>query len=177
MATYTSGVSTLIRRGYADRMPPAKPGQPADPGLPAEDPRQRFARVVQQAREQRGWTQDQLADKAGVSRPTIQRWENGKTGTPDPENARRVFQALGLDPRLIPVVLGYVTAEEMGVDPVPPRVFPPTVEEAIAILEDPRVPAATKDEWIGYLRYRAQTAEGIGEAFNATVVTKPPKAS
>jgi transcriptional regulator with XRE-family HTH domain len=122
----------------------------------------RFARVVREAREQRGWNQERLADVADVSRPTIQRWETAKTGTPDPENARRVFKALGLDPRLIPVVLGYVTAEEMGLPPEPPRVFNPTVEEAIRILEDPRVPAAAKTEWVEFLRFRAQPAVDQG---------------
>jgi transcriptional regulator with XRE-family HTH domain len=125
---------------------------------PAGDdtPRQRFASTVRAARIQRGWRQDQLATAAGVSEPTIQRWETGKTGTPDPENARKVFTALGLDPRLIPVLLGYVTAEEMDLPPEPPRVFNPTVEEVIRILEDPQVPAAAKAEWVEFLRFRAQ---------------------
>jgi transcriptional regulator with XRE-family HTH domain len=127
--------------------------------MPPEDPRAAFARVIREAREQRGWNQDQLADAAGVSRPTIQRWETAKTGTPDPENARRVFQALGLDPRLIPVVLGYVTADEMGVDPVPPQVFSRTTEEILAILEDPKVSAAQKAEWLNYFRYVTRDIE------------------
>lgn len=148
-----SGVSGLIRHGYAAGV------TPADRPAPDEDPRQRFARVVRQAREQRGWHQDQLADAAGVSRPTIQRWETGKTGTPDPENARRVFQALGLDPRLIPVVLGYVTAEEMGVPAEPPRVFNPSIEEVIRILESPEVAPSVKAEWVEFLRYRATQSE------------------
>lgn len=128
------------------------------PGEHDEDPRLRFARVVREAREQRGWNQDQLAEAAVVSRPTIQRWETAKTGTPEPENARRVFRALGLDPRLIPVILGYVTAEEMGLPPEPARVFNPTVEEVIRILEDPKVPATAKKEWVEFLRFRAQPA-------------------
>lgn len=143
-----SDVSSLIRVGYSSAVTPTPP-------TPAEDPRVRFARTVREGREERGWNQDQLADAAGVSRPTIQRWETAKTGTPDPENARRVFLALGLDPRYIPVVLGYVTAEEMG---LPPRVISPTAEEALAILEDPSVPAAQKAEWLRYLRYVTQEA-------------------
>lgn len=131
------------------------PAAPVD-----EDPRLRFARVVREARETRGWNQEQLAEHAGVSRPTIQRWENAKTSTPDPENARRVFRALGLDPKLIPVVLGYVTAEEMGLPPEPVRVFNPDVEQVIRILEDPTVPAAAKAEWMQFLQFRAQTAAG-----------------
>jgi transcriptional regulator with XRE-family HTH domain len=124
--------------------------------MDGEDPRLRFARVVREARRQRGMSQQELAEAAKVSEPTIQRWENGRTGTPDPENARRAFQALALDPRLIPVLLGYVTAEEMGLPPEAPRVFTPTVEEVIAILDDPSVPAAAKDEWVEFLRFRAR---------------------
>lgn len=76
-----------------------------------------------------------------------QRWETAKTGTPDLENARRTFIALGLDPRLIPVLLGYVTAEEMGAPAAVPRVFAPMVEDAIRILERPRVPSVVAAEW------------------------------
>jgi transcriptional regulator with XRE-family HTH domain len=138
--------SPLMHVRYAAAVTPAQ-------NLPDEEPRQRFARIVRQAREDRGWTQEDLADAADISRPTVQRYENGRTATPEAESARRIFRALGLDPRLIPVVLGYVTAEEMGLPPEPPRVFTPTAEEAIAILEDPKVPAAQKEEWLRYLRY------------------------
>jgi hypothetical protein len=66
-------------------------------------------------------------------------------------------------------VLGYVTAEEMGLPPEPPRVFTPTVEEAIAILEDPKVPAAQKEEWLRYLRYVSRRDEdGQGPAVSCT---------
>lgn len=132
---------------------------PAEQNLPDEEPRQRFARIVRQAREERDWTQEELAVAADVSRPTVQRYENGRTATPEAEAARRIFRALGLDARLIPVVLGYVTAEEMGLPPEPPRVFSPTAEEAIAILENPAVPAAQKAEWLRYLRYVTQDAD------------------
>jgi transcriptional regulator with XRE-family HTH domain len=127
--------------------------------MPPEEPRDRFARVIREAREQRGWTQDDLAENADVSRPTVQRYEGGKTATPEPEKARQIFRALGLDPRLIPVLLGYVTAEEMGVDPIPPRVFSRTTEDILAILEDPKVSAAQKVEWLNYFRYVTRTID------------------
>jgi transcriptional regulator with XRE-family HTH domain len=152
-----SGVMGIRARELA--YPSSMSGRlPAVPGEHGEDPRARFARVVREARDQKGWGQDKLAEESGVSRPTIQRWENARTGTPDPDNARRVFQALGLDPRLIPVVLGYVTDEEMGLPPQPPRVFTATVEEAIRILDDPQVPASAKAEWLRFLQFRAQEA-------------------
>lgn len=144
-ATHVSG---LIHTGYAGTVE-------AQVEADGPDPKLQFARTVRDAREQRGWNQDDLADKAGVSRPTIQRIETAKTGTPNPDTARRIFQALGLDPRLIPVILGYATAEELGLPPQLPRVFTPTIERAIAILEDPGVPAAAKEEWVEFLAFRA----------------------
>lgn len=107
--------------------------------MPGEEPVQRFADVIRDAREDMGWSQDDLAEKASVSRPTINRYETGKTRTPDPETARRIFIAMRMDPRRIPVLLGYVTAEEMGLPPDGPRRFNTTIEEVIDILEDPAV--------------------------------------
>lgn len=152
----TSRVSTVIREGYTAGV------EAAQPETTDMEPRLRFARAVREARDQRGMTQDELAEAAGVTRPTIQRWETAKTGTPDPENARRVFNALGLDPRLIPVLLGYVTAEEMGLPPRLPRVFSPNIEQAIRILEDPNVPAAAKAEWMDFLQFKADRAAADG---------------
>lgn len=156
----TSDASLLMHLGYAADVTP-------QPSAPEEEPRQRFARVVREARQQRGWSQDDLADAAEVSRPTVQRYEYAKTATPDPEAARRIFRALGLDPRLIPVVLGFVTAEEMALPPEPPRVFEPSLEEVIAIWEDPDVPVATKREWAEYLKYRKQMAAAQLPAYDA----------
>jgi transcriptional regulator with XRE-family HTH domain len=155
--------SALMHVSYASAV---KLEQPA---LPTEEPRERFARVIRHAREQRGWNQEELADAAGVSRPTVQRYEGGKTATPDAETSRRIFRALDLDPRLIPVVLGYVTAEEMGLPAEQPRVFSATVEEAIRILEDPRVPAVQKAEWLEFLRFR--TVQGQAQVTGRGAVT------
>jgi transcriptional regulator with XRE-family HTH domain len=135
----------------------ASPESP-DAGL---DPRQRLAAVVREARRDRGWNQEQLAIAADVSEPTIQRYETGKTGTPDPYVARRVFKALGLDPRLIPVILGYVTAEEMGLPPEQPRVFTPTIERAIEILDDPKVSPERKAEWLAFLEFSARPGSAV----------------
>jgi hypothetical protein len=37
--------------------------------------------------------------------------------SPEPATARAIFRALKLDPHMIPVLLGYVTAEEMELQP------------------------------------------------------------
>jgi hypothetical protein len=72
---------------------------------------------------------------------------------------RKVFAALGIDPREAPVLLGFVTREEMGLPPEPPRQFDVTTEEVISILEDPNVSDTEKREWVAYLRFRTQRAE------------------
>ncbi|WP_446740428.1 helix-turn-helix transcriptional regulator [Nesterenkonia sp. AY15] len=53
-----------------------------------------FGRVVQAARLDRGWSQEQLAESAGVSRPTVSRVELGEE--PSMRTAKKLATALGL---------------------------------------------------------------------------------
>ena len=155
-----------MRVGYASAVTHEQPP------VPEEKPHQRFARILREARNQRGWTQEQLAVAAGVSTPTVQRYEYGKTTTPDPDSARRIFRALDLDPRIIPVVLGYITAEEMGLPPDFMRQFDPRIAAVIAALEDSTVPDYLKDQWVDYLNFlvahdrvaRPEVTQGHGKA-------------
>lgn len=147
----SSRVSGLIRGGYPAAMTD-------DPGslLPEEAPAQRLGRIIRQGRGDKDWSQEELAARAEVSVPTVKRYESGRTATPEPHATRRVFLALDLDPRWIPVVLGYVTAEDMDLPAsAPPRVFSPTVDEAIRILENPDISASAKQEWVRFLQFRA----------------------
>jgi transcriptional regulator with XRE-family HTH domain len=131
----------------------------------ASDRAREFGYLIKDARERLGWSQDELADKAGVGRATAQRYERGdlgKTGFPDLAVARKLFKALGIDPREIAVVLGFVTREEIGLPPEPKRVFAPTIEEVIAILEDPKVSDEVKQEWIDYLKFRTRGRRQAG---------------
>lgn len=54
------------------------------------------ADAVRQARERRGWSQGQLADRSGVDRSTLSRIENGVTPNPGKETLRKVADALGV---------------------------------------------------------------------------------
>lgn len=110
------------------------------PEFAHETPLMGLARLIREAREERGWTQDQLADASGVSRPTIQRYENAKSA-PELDKVRAVIIALNVDVREIPVALALVTREEMGLPPerARPRRFDATTEEILALLEDRRV--------------------------------------
>src|ERR1051325_4920847 len=106
-----------------------------------DDSAVRLGQAIRGARLQRGWTQEQLAEASGVSRPSINRCENAK-GATSPPVARALFQALGLDPRHLPVLLGYVTAEEMNAPASSPEVHGPVVDELIALLGAGRARAA-----------------------------------
>jgi transcriptional regulator with XRE-family HTH domain len=105
----------------------------------------RLGRLIREARADLGWTQDDLAAASGVSRPTIQRYENAKTA-PEFELVRAIVKALDVDPREVPVALGLVTREEMGLPPerVRARRFDPTTEDILAMLGDPRYTDAEK---------------------------------
>jgi transcriptional regulator with XRE-family HTH domain len=54
--------------------------------------------VIASHREQKGWTQDELAAKSGVSRITIARIESGKTTRVDFEVIERLAAALDVEP-------------------------------------------------------------------------------
>lgn len=122
-------------------------------GVPSQNsPRgERFAQFIKEARTQAGIPQDTLADRAGVNRTTVIRWESGAAERPDPEQVRRVCEVLGVDARWAAVALGYLTAEEVhGTGGARQSA---EIEEVLNILEDPTVPAGKKAEWVAYLKY------------------------
>ena len=53
-----------------------------------------FGEVIRQARKERGWTQTELADESGVSRPTVARIEANREVTTT--TIAKVARALGL---------------------------------------------------------------------------------
>lgn len=50
---------------------------------------------IAEAREARGWTQEQLAEAVGTTQQTIQRWESGHTD-PKVSNVKKISNALGI---------------------------------------------------------------------------------
>lgn len=123
-------------------------------GVPSNKPSPRgeqFAQFIRDARSRAGIPQDTLAERAGVNRTTIIRWESGAAERPDPEQVRRVCAVLGVDPRWAAVALGYLTDEEVrGTGHAPLSL---DIEEVLTILQDPAVPPESKNEWVQYLKY------------------------
>lgn len=65
------------------------------PKKPAKSRRSVFGKNLQDARKSAGLTQDQLAERAGVSARTLASWEAGDTG-PDVEGVYTLMAVLGV---------------------------------------------------------------------------------
>ncbi|MCX5066584.1 helix-turn-helix domain-containing protein [Micromonospora lupini] len=119
-----------------------------------ENPYERLGLLIAQARLDAGLTQGQLAERCGIGRATIQRLENARE-IPKLETVRAIVVAIpGLDPREIPVALGLVTRDEMGLPPerVRWRRYDPATEDILAMLQDDRYSTAERDALRGLLR-------------------------
>lgn len=154
-------------RDVAGLLRDSRSGQHYRVPMPAEETGiMHLARLIKNRREELGWTQPDLAEAAGVSRPTVQRYETGKTRFPEPEAIRRIFRALGLDPIEIPVILGLVTHEELGrppaIQPVTRRVSPET-EKIIKVLEANGVTDAERKALYDFLVARVNARPETGE--------------
>jgi transcriptional regulator with XRE-family HTH domain len=68
---------------------------------------------VRDARRARGLTQLDLATRAGVSRPTIDRLENGRAADIGYRPLLRILNAVGLDLRLTTLNRGRPTLEDL----------------------------------------------------------------
>lgn len=71
-----------------------------------------FGILVHLARRRVGLTQEDLAERAGLHRSTIVRWEAGYA-VPPPGAFRAVCEALGIDPCGGVVALGYLTPDDL----------------------------------------------------------------
>ena len=89
-----------------------------------------WAQYVREARKAKGWTIDELADKADVSRMTVIRWERGETGYKY-ETVERVARALGIDP-------GNALAVARGAENAPalPPPLPRELAELVTLYQD-----------------------------------------
>jgi transcriptional regulator with XRE-family HTH domain len=72
-----------------------------------------FGPRLREARRAAGLTQQQLATAAGVSRPTIDRLENGRATDIGVRALLRLLQAVGLDLRLTTLNRGRPTLDDL----------------------------------------------------------------
>lgn len=54
--------------------------------------------LIKHARIANGFTQEQLADKVGVKKSAVAKWENGRVSEIKRSNLKKLSDALGLDP-------------------------------------------------------------------------------
>lgn len=88
-----------------------------------------LATLITKARKTRGWTQDELADRAGVSRWTVMRWENGSVEG-KPGHLAAVADALGIAPVEAFRAIGWLTEDQA---PKPARSTTPDFEQVQAL--------------------------------------------
>ena len=54
--------------------------------------------VIKQARIAKGFTQEQLAEKVGVKKSAVAKWENGRVSEIKRSNLKKLSEALGMNP-------------------------------------------------------------------------------
>lgn len=72
-----------------------------------------LGRVIARQRAKAKLTQRGLAEKAGVTHPTILRMERGEFKRPDPEKLQRIAQALDLGAGDFFALAGYIHADHL----------------------------------------------------------------
>lgn len=110
---------------------------------PTEDGSRALATLLRQRRDQMQLTQEEVADRAGISRQTYNKYERGGTLNPKPRELRAVCMVLKMDPREIPVALGFVTREEMNLPPQEPA-LPRSLRRILQLLKAEQVPESAK---------------------------------
>lgn len=54
--------------------------------------------LIKQARLEKGYTQEELADKVGVQKSAVAKWENGRVSEIKRSNLKKISEVLGLNP-------------------------------------------------------------------------------
>lgn len=122
--------------------------------MPPSDRGRAFAALLVAARKRKGLRQEDVAERSGVSRRTLTRWEGGNAERTDADGVRAVCEVLGINLTDAAIALGYVDPEPR---PEPPP--DPTLEEILDMWRDDTVPEEVKWEALRYLRYlRTQPA-------------------
>jgi len=109
--------------------------------------RMTFAHWLQREREQRDWSQNELATRAGIGRGIVNKTEAGRND-PAPQTLRALARALGYPVDRLYRLVGFLPSDP-GKDPL--------TEEGLHILQ--QLEGEDKEDAIRYLRLRRQVQE------------------
>lgn len=116
-----------------------------------------IADLIRRGRTARGWSQGYLADKIGVSVPTIKRYESAKSPKPDIYHLISIFKTLDLPRRELAAAIGILSRDELDLPATPARILSKRSEELIELIEDPNISDDEKDAYLEVLRARRRT--------------------
>lgn len=68
--------------------------------------------LIKRARLEKGFTQEELAEKVGVKKSAVAKWENGRVSEIKRSNLKMLSDALGLNPNKL---LGDIERDPVGV--------------------------------------------------------------
>jgi len=68
--------------------------------------------LIKQARTEKGLTQEELADKVGVKKSAVAKWENGRVSEIKRSNLKKLSEALSINPNQL---LGDIEHDPVGV--------------------------------------------------------------
>ena len=68
--------------------------------------------LIKQARLEKGFTQEELAERVGVKKSAVAKWENGRVSEIKRSNLKKLSEALGLNPNKL---LGDIERDPVGV--------------------------------------------------------------
>jgi transcriptional regulator with XRE-family HTH domain len=91
-----------------------------------------FGDFLREVREERGMTLEELARKVGVSASMLSRLENGKRGIPRDSLLLKIADALGIDDK----VLGLVILESVEEERRKSEPSPPAIENLMEFVDD-----------------------------------------
>lgn len=140
--------STALTSTYGDQV--------ADDNEDTPDMR-RFGALLKQYRLAAGLTQEDVAERSGVSLNSINRWERGLITNPFPRQVKAVCRAIRLNPVHAWLSLGGLDPQDVDT-PEAPKPRNPKIEEAIAVLEDDRISEEAKFGARQYLLWVRDTA-------------------
>jgi transcriptional regulator with XRE-family HTH domain len=136
------------------------------------------AHQIRQLRYSKGWSPDDLAGRAHISRTALYQIENGKTGLPRAATLRRIAEALGVAPENL------IVADEAELSaPVAPRAQRVDLSETKSSRQDPHADEAQGQGWLRELelerKYRVLLRSPLRDAMirivEATFQLLPPE--